>query len=419
MWHVLQGSADRVMIVTPLVLLVTLFALAALLALASRLHLVDYPSGRKAHAAPTPVVGGLAIVIGAAPFALLLLPLTTQLKGFFIAAAILVGSGVVDDICGMRWQFRVVAQLASALALVCLGGVQIHHLGTVFGFPAHELGALAVPLSLVATVGIINAVNMIDGVDGLAGSVGVVSLGMLAGAAAYAGNGRLADGLVILIGALCAFLLLNLRTPWNPRAQLFLGNAGSEFLGLVVACACFRLTQNEHHPVGPQIAPFLIAPPLIDCLTLIVCRLRRRQSPFVGDRSHIHHLLLDAGFSATGVVAVIAGGTLAIGAGAALALKAHAPAPAFTLVFVGLLVGHFLWTRHRERAVAGLAALRRWRPIPAPAPSVLEASPVELLPERPPRWPWTYRPELAWAEEGDGPFLADHPHRIRDSHLQL
>jgi UDP-GlcNAc:undecaprenyl-phosphate GlcNAc-1-phosphate transferase len=213
---------------------------------------------------------------------------------------------------------------------------------------------------------------MIDGVDGLAGSTGIATLALLAAAAAYAGNDRLATGLVLMIGALAAFLLFNMRSPWNPRARLFLGNAGSEFLGLVIACASFRLTQNGLHPVGAQLAPFLAAPALIDCLTLIACRLRRGRSPFEGDRNHVHYLMLDAGFSVTAIVGLLAGLTLGVGALAAIALKAHVPAPVFTVVFVSLLAGHFFWSHRREQAVRRLAKLRRgmrsiWtRPVPAP-----------------------------------------------------
>jgi UDP-GlcNAc:undecaprenyl-phosphate GlcNAc-1-phosphate transferase len=337
----------------------TLLALASLRPVAPLLGLVDHPTARKAHGAPTPAIGGLAIVIGFAPLALYLLPATLQLRGFAIAAFIILAAGVADDRWRIRWQYRVCAHVAAALALIYLGGIRIEQIGSVFGFPVKSLGLFSTPLTILATVGIINAVNWADGVDGLAGSVGLVTLGLLAAAAEYAGNVRLGAGLILLIGALSAFMLLNLRTPWNPRAKVFIGNAGAEFLGLVIAGASFRLTQNPAHPVGAQLAPFLIAPALIDCLVLIACRVRRGHSPFHADRNHLHHLFLDAGYSVTAIVVVIAGATFVIGLAAALALKAHAPAPLFTAAFLALLLGHFLFTHHRDRAVARLKALRQ------------------------------------------------------------
>ena len=87
-----------------------------------------------------------------------------------------------------------------------------------------------------------------------------------------------------------------------------------EILGLWIAWAAFRLTQTPGHPVTPVLAPFLIAPPVIDCLVLIVRRLRAGRSPFFfADRNHLHHLLMDAGLSSTSVVVVLTGLTLAIG----------------------------------------------------------------------------------------------------------
>jgi UDP-GlcNAc:undecaprenyl-phosphate GlcNAc-1-phosphate transferase len=199
---------------------------------------------------------------------------------------------------------------------------------------------------------------MIDGVDGLAGVTCLVTASLIAVAAAYAGNWRLSIGMLLVDGALAAFLLFNLRTPWNPRATLFLGNAGADLLGLVIAAACFRLTQNGHHPVGTQLAPFLLALPVVDCMVLMVRRARAGKSPFVGDRNHFHHLLWDAGYSANAIVAIIAGSTALLGILAAVALKLHAPAPLFTLAFVALLIGHFRFTHVRERAVANLAKAR-------------------------------------------------------------
>jgi hypothetical protein len=121
--------------------------------------------------------------------------------------------------------------------------------------------------------------------------------------------------------------------------------------------------------VGVHIAPFLLAPVLIDCLTLMVRRMRAGVSPFQGDRNHLHHLLLDAGFPAGRVSLTIAGVSLAIGLTAALAVKADVPAWVFTLVFVGMWAGHFLATSDRDRFVGWMAGFgRRAGLVPAPRP---------------------------------------------------
>jgi len=342
--------------------LITFLLIPALMRAAWKVGLVDRPGGRKMHAAPTPVVGGLAIAIGFIPLALAIFRPSQPLLGLGAAAAILLPAGIIDDLFNLKWWWRILAQAAAALVMIEVGGVKVELIGSALGLAHHTLGVLSIPFTVIATVGLINALNMVDGVDGLAGGLTLAALTMLAAAAIYAGAGGLASGLVMVIGAGLAFLAFNLRTPFEPRARIFLGNAGSEFLGLLIAWTCFRLTQNPAHPVNPVLAPFLIAPPLIDCLVLIVQRARQGRSPFSADRNHLHHLLLDAGLTPTGVVAVIVGASMSLGLAAALAMRAHAPQPLFVVAFLALVAGHFLLTRRRDQAIVLFGHLAPRRP---------------------------------------------------------
>jgi len=351
--------------------LITAALLPGLIPLARRSGLLDRPGGRRKHDKPVPAIGGLAIFLGLAVTTGWFQPPTLQTLGIAAAVVVIVVAGVADDLFRLRWPYRLSAQVLAALLMIYLGGVRIENLGAVFGMSA-SLGALSVPLTVVATVGIINAVNMADGVDGLAGLLVLATTAMLWAAAIYSGNGGLAVALGLIAGAICGFLVYNMRTPWNPRAQVFLGNAGSELLGLLVACASFRLTQNPDHPVGVHVAPFLLAPVLIDCLTLMIRRVRAGVSPFQGDRNHLHHMMLDAGFSPSRVALVIAGVSLAIGSIAGLAVKAHVPAPAFTLAFAALCLAHFLATSDRDRFVRQIAGMGLFTGL-VPAPRQLEA----------------------------------------------
>ena len=280
---------------------------------------------------------------------LILQPLSLQLIGFDLAAGVLVTFGAIDDRRRLRWFVRMGAQVIAALILVHLGGVRVEDLSSVFGAEARLSPVWSDVLTVVSVVGIINAINMIDGVDGLAGSVCLAVVIMLTALATYAGNIALARDLLVVAGALTGFLLFNLRLPWSPRASIFLGNAGAELLGLIIAAACFRLTQNVHHPISPKVAPFLLAPALIDCLTLIVRRTRRGVSPFHADRDHLHHLLLDSGFSATGVVGAITFATLVVGGAALLAAKGHVTGPVFIGAFLAMWASFVVVTRSRER----------------------------------------------------------------------
>lgn len=323
------------------------------------LGLVDHPAGRKTHAQPTPVIGGLAMLL--AVLVMLLMPFDgvgQASYGFGLAAVILTLTGVVDDRYDISWRLRIALQIVAALVMIEVGDIRIEQVGDLFGAGSFELGALSVPFTVFATVGIINAVNMIDGEDGLAGSLVFAALLMLCAAAVYSGNTAVAQRAAIIAGAVAGFLLFNLRLPGRSHARIFMGNAGSAFLGLTVACFTFRLTQNPAHPVGPILALWLIPIPVMDCLVLMVRRLRARRSPFAADRGHIHHLMRQAGFGSTGIVLTLTGFSFASGLVAAIALRMHLPHMLLALAFVVLCLTYYWLTSRHERAVAFFRHLR-------------------------------------------------------------
>ena len=338
---------------------ITLLLLWLLQPLARKLGLLDRPDARKDHAEPTATTGGLAMVVG------IFLPLmwftsaSPAILSYMAAATLLVVVGLLDDRYDLHWWVRALAQCTAVMVMIYGGGVRIEHIGIVFGAGPTSLGSLSVPFTIFATVGVINALNMSDGVDGLAGSISLAALGMLAIAALYCGNVSEAEQLLIFAGAVLGFLLLNMRFPWQPYARVFMGNAGSSFLGFTIAWATFRLTQNQGHPVTPILAPWLIATPLIDCVALIVRRLYHRQSPFRADREHMHHLMLDAGFTPAQVAVSLTGINLLLGLAAAIALKMKVPQPALVLAFVAICLWYFWLSAQRARAVGLFSRLNR------------------------------------------------------------
>ncbi len=343
---------------------VAAFVLAALLPwwlepAARRLDLMDYPKGRKDHERPTPVTGGLAMAI-ASVLAYWAAPnLTPSIQAFCIAAVLLVAVGLWDDKHDLRWYWRVLAQVVAALVVIFWGGVRVEQLGPLFGLGQTSLGFLSVPFTVFATVGIINAMNMIDGADGLAGMLGLAALAMLCAASVYAGNLVLAERVAVLCGALAGFLVWNLRFPWRPRARVFMGNAGSGFLGLVIAWVAFRLTQNDGHPVNPVLALWLLPIPVMDTLVLIVRRLQEGRSPFAAGRDHIHHMMQDAGFGPTRAAFWLTVFSLACGLVVGQAMRLDVPNPLLLAAYIALCVGWYVLTRDRARAVAFFRRLRR------------------------------------------------------------
>ena len=293
-----------------------------LLGWAEGLRLVDHPIGRKDHEHPTPVIGGIAIYAALLPALLSLAwpSLDPATLGMLIAGAMLIGVGVADDVLDLPWPARILVQCGAALVLCACGSVLLSLSLSSAVLPL-SLGIFAIPFTVFAVVGLINAVNMIDGVDGLAGSIVASTLALMAALAYGTDNLALCSQLLVGASAVLAFLGFNLRMPGRPKALTFLGNSGSALLGLMLAWAAIELTQGPAARITPAVAPWLVALPILDCLTLIGRRLAGGRSPFAADRLHFHHLLLDRGLSVPKVV--VAGTALHLAlAGAGLGLMA-------------------------------------------------------------------------------------------------
>lgn len=337
---------------------------------ACRLGLLERPGGGKDQQAPTPVTGGLAILVGSAVVLLWFQSTSHAVHSLLAASLLLVAMGTYDDLRDVRWYLRLLGQALAGLLIVYWGGVRVEQIGPVFGLGEMSLGWLAVPFTVLATIGIINAMNMIDGADGLAGLLGLAALAMLAVAAMYAGNELLAGRLSVLCGALGGFLVWNMRLPWRPRAKVVLGTAGSSVVGLLIAWVSFRLTQNPGHPVSPVLALWLLPVPVMDGLVLMLRRVREGRSPFAAGRDHIHHIMQDAGYGPTRAALHLTWFSLLCGLAAGQAMRLDVPQPLLLLAFVGLCVGWYLLSRRRERAVDFFRRLRR-AAAPAGVPGVL------------------------------------------------
>lgn len=356
-------------IALPLLVAMAASALAVgfLIPLARTVGLLDLPDGaRKDHPVATPVVGGLGIAFGSA-VALTVLGIDggdlRSMVALAVAGLLVLLLGIYDDLCDAKWYWRIGAQALAAVILVYGGGLAVNQVGTVFGYDIQSLGWLSEPFTIFMIVALINAINMADGVDGLTGSVLTVSLGMFAAAGFYSGDPSLGSFLVVMAGSVMGFLIFNLRRPGLPRAASFLGNGGSALLGLVIAWASLRLSQNPDHPITAVLLPWLLVPPVVDAVALVLRRISHGESPFHADRNHLHHFMLDAGFRPSEVALLAAVATLLAGGGAALVLRENLlDHTALVLLYVAMTVAYFLLTYRRERAVRMFVALRWQRP---------------------------------------------------------
>jgi UDP-GlcNAc:undecaprenyl-phosphate GlcNAc-1-phosphate transferase len=327
--------------------------------LARRLGLVDHPAGRKDHAHPTPVTGGIAMLVAILVCGAFIVDgLGRASFGFALAAVMLVVMGVLDDRYDLPWWSRMLVQVAAALVLVYVGGIRIESLGSMFGPKISSMGVWSVPFTVFAVVGALNAVNMADGADGLAGLLVFACLVMLGIEAVHVGNAAVFTRAPILLGAVAGFLLFNVRWPGRKQAAVFMGNSGSALLGLVIASFICRLTQNPRHGVDPVLALWLLPVPLIDCLILIVRRLRHGHSPFSPDQNHVHHLMREAGFGPTRSVLVLVAFSFGCWGLAITALRLGVPQVLVFAGFVATCVAWFWITSRRARAVKMFRVLR-------------------------------------------------------------
>lgn len=296
------GTALPAILIVGGAILLTVLLVPALVRFAPRWKLLDEPGGRKRHDSAVPLVGGLAIMVSAfAALALSMLwwPYLDAFSWWYVlVVAIMLVAGVLDDAFGLRYWFKALLQVGAILPLVFLAGTKLVSFGALAGGGPVLLGYAALPITIVFLLGYVNAVNMIDGLDGLAGGVTVIALAFLAVVAWIESVSTLFLVCLAFLAATSAFLAYNLRTPWRSRATVFLGDAGSMALGLIVGGLAIELAGDPGRDVvAPMGFAWILALPVMDTVVVMTRRLLRKRNPFAPDRLHLHHVLLDLGLS--------------------------------------------------------------------------------------------------------------------------
>jgi len=321
---------------------IALAAVFLLKPVAVKIGLTDDPGGRKQHAGAIPLIGGIAMFLGFL-FAMLGLGISLDAYRAFIAGmALIVIVGVLDDLHELNTRSRFIVQIIAALLMVLWGEVVISDVGRLLYSEVTSLGAWAIPFTVFGVVGVVNALNMSDGIDGLAGGLVLVSLVFMS-VLAFSG-GHVADGQVILVlvSAVLAFLWFNFPLPGRKQAKVFMGDAGSMFLGFALAWFAVSLSQGEGRAMSPVTALWLMALPLMDTVSVMIRRVIRGRSPFSPDREHFHHVLLVAGYGTRKTVYIMM--TLAV----ALALIGVAAeflgVPEYLMFYLFLVIfGAYFW----------------------------------------------------------------------------
>ena len=289
-WHMYLAAA-----------LLSVLATAGVMRLAARLNALDMPGAGRVHRRAVPRIGGLAIAatLYAAVLLLAVLPqkASAPWRALGPAEISLLGggllvllAGLVDDLRGLKARYKLLAQLAAAVA-ACAGGIRLETLHLP-GLLWLELGWASWPITIFWIVGLTNAMNLIDGTDGLAAGVSAIACGVILALSVAAGQFVLALLALVLLGSLSGFLAFNF-----PPARIFMGDCGAMFLGFVLSAFSVLCAKQTGSTVGLMLPGLAMGVPILDTLFSILRRLWNHRSPFRPDCAHVHHRLLGTGLS--------------------------------------------------------------------------------------------------------------------------
>lgn len=297
-----------------IVLTITGLIIPQILLVAFRKNLFDDIDPRKIHKGAIPRLGGIAF-FPAIIFSMFLVfgccqvytfPLGTEILQsslisfcFIISAIIILYLvGMADDLIGLKYRAKFIAQIFSSV-LIIAGGIYIDNLHGFLWINSLNIG-IAIVLSILLTVFITNAINLIDGIDGLASGLSSIACAFY-GYYFYVTHLHLYSMLAFAtLGSLIPFFYYNVFGNAQKHSKIFMGDTGALTIGLILSVLSIRICQIDEPVcnVNPAIAAF--APLLIPCFDVVrvyLHRIRSHRNPFLPDKTHIHHKLLALGMS--------------------------------------------------------------------------------------------------------------------------
>jgi UDP-GlcNAc:undecaprenyl-phosphate GlcNAc-1-phosphate transferase len=264
---------------------------------ADSLHMLDQPDERKVHTSVIPRCGGIGLAIGAITALLLFITFDQQIAFMIAGGCVIVFFGIVDDRIELSYKWKFSGQLL-AVSLAMLGGIYIN----IVPFGGTEAAPLylSLPLTVFFVIGVTNAVNLSDGLDGLAAGIMLMTFATIAFFALIVSGQVVAIMALAVAGGIAGFLWFNTHP-----AVVFMGDTGSQFIGFMAAFLSIYLTQNVYQTLNPALPLLLLGLPILDTLLVMARRIKGGRSPFSPDKTHIHHRLMQYGFSHPEAVATI------------------------------------------------------------------------------------------------------------------
>jgi len=281
--------------------------------LAYRIGAVDEPRERGLSHSAMPRLGGIAIFVGVLVSAILFLPMDGNFGAIIAGAAVITVVGALDDIFELSAPLKLGGQVAAALIPV-LEGVRVQSF-TLPLIHRVELGDVGIPLTVLGIVLIMNVVNFSDGIDGLAAGVCAIAAAAFVVIAFDLERANAAVLSAIIAGAALGFLVHN----FHP-ATVFMGDCGSNLLGLLLACVAVEGTLKTQSVIALVLPLVVLAVPFLDTTFVVLKRLKYRKPVYQADREHFHHRMDRIGFSTRRTVLYLYAWTLML-AGLAIAMR--------------------------------------------------------------------------------------------------
>jgi len=267
--------------------------------LGMKVGLLDHPHRRKIQSSVVPRTGGIGILLGLMAGTVLLsrlagdlgVPITRELVAIFVGAVLIHLTGVLDDLLDLRATVKLIAQTL-AVVVVVSQGVIVERIVFPSGVTL-DLGPLAIPLTSFFLLGFINALNLVDGLDGLASGIVAIGTLTLAILGVLDGNYVLAAFSTIVLGATLGFLPYN----FSERRKTFLGDSGSMLLGYLLGVVALSGAWFSGQSSPIFVVTVCAVMPILDTVTTIARRYRKRQALFRPDSMHIHHRMIRFGLT--------------------------------------------------------------------------------------------------------------------------
>jgi UDP-GlcNAc:undecaprenyl-phosphate GlcNAc-1-phosphate transferase len=326
--------------------------------LAPRLGMVDMPDPRKVHNAPVPRVGGWGITIGSLVPLVLVFQSDPLLQSFAAGGLVLFAFGLWDDAKQVSHWIKFVGQIFAAGLIVYHGDLYVSRLPFLDSFVLDP--AIGRPFTMFALIGVINAINHSDGLDGLASGESMLSLIAIGFLGYLCGNALVIGMALATIGGTLGFLRYNTHP-----ARVFMGDAGSQFLGFTLGTLLVYLSQVAYPTTSAALPLLLLGLPIADIIAVLYQRISGGMHWFKATRNHVHHRLLSLGFSHFQTVVIIYSVQAALVVGAVL--MRYQSDILIAAAYFAVIAALFIGLTFAERRHWKLDAQRSARHLPLPA----------------------------------------------------